>query len=100
MANLVTVFVSDMVTSTPPSLLKRITREAKLKKYGNMYWQVLAGRLTYPVQVAVRYRIPLIFWGVHPWSDQTGMYQHINEVEMTERCRKEHGLYLEFLQKI
>ena len=58
-----------------------------------MYWQVLAGRLTFPVQVAVKYRIPLIFWGVHPWSDQTGMFQHVNEVEMTERCRKEHGLF-------
>ena len=53
-----------------------------------MYQQVLAGRLTYPVQVAVRYRIPLIFWGVHPWSEQTGMFQHINEVEMTEGVEK------------
>ena len=93
LANLATVFDCDMVTSTlAPSLLKRITR-ASLKKYGNLYWQVLAGRLTFPVQVAVKYKIPLIFWGVHPWSDQTGMYQHINEVEMTERCRKEHGLF-------
>ena len=93
LANLATVFDCDMVTSTlAPSLLKRITR-ASLKKYGNMYWQVLSGRLTFPVQVAVKYKIPLIFWGVHPWSDQTGMYQHINEVEMTERCRKEHGLF-------
>jgi len=93
LANLATVFDCDMVTSTvAPSLLKRITR-ASIKKYGNLYWQVIAGRLTFPVQVAVKYKIPLIFWGVHPWSDQTGMYQHINEVEMTERCRKEHGLY-------
>jgi hypothetical protein len=93
LANLATVFDCDMVTSTiAPSLLKQITR-ASIKKYGNMYWQVLAGRFTFPVQVAVKYRIPLIFWGVHPWSDQTGMYQHINEVEMTERCRKEHGLF-------
>ncbi|PPR16758.1 MAG: hypothetical protein CFH33_00505 [Alphaproteobacteria bacterium MarineAlpha9_Bin3] len=93
LANLATVFDCDMVTSTlAPSLLKRITR-ATMKKYGNMYWQVLAGRYTFPVQVAVKYRIPLIFWGVHPWSDQTGMFQHINEVEMTERCRKEHGLF-------
>ena len=93
LANLATVFDCDIVTSTiAPSLLKRITR-ASLKKYGNMYWQVLSGRLTFPVQVAVKYKIPLIFWGVHPWSDQTGMYQHVNEVEMTERCRKEHGLF-------
>jgi N-acetyl sugar amidotransferase len=93
LANLATVFDCDMVTSTlAPSLLKRITR-ASLKKYGNLYWQVLAGRLTFPVQVAVKYKIPLIFWGVQPWSEQNGMFQHINEVEMTERCRKEHGLF-------
>ena len=57
-----------------------------------MYWQALAGYLTFPVQVAVRFRIPLIIWGVQPWSEQTGMFSHMDESEMTERCRKEHGL--------
>jgi N-acetyl sugar amidotransferase len=92
LANLSTVFDCDIVTSTPaPAVLKRITRET-LRQYGSMYWQVLAGYLTYPVQVAVKYRIPLIVWGVHPWSDQTGMFSHLDEMEMTERCRVEHGL--------
>lgn len=92
LANLATVFDCDVVTSTlSPSLLKRITRHT-LRSHGSMYWQVLAGNLTFPVQVAVKFRIPLIVWGVHPWSDQTGMYSHLDEVEMTERCRKEHGL--------
>ncbi len=92
LANLATVFDCDVVTSTlSPQHLKRITRHT-LKKFGSMYWQVLAGYLTFPVQVAVRFRIPLIIWGVHPWSEQTGMFSHLDEVEMTERCRKEHGL--------
>lgn len=92
LANLATVFDCDVVTSTlSPHLLKRITRHT-LKKYGSMYWQVLAGYLTFPVQVAVRFRIPLIIWGVQPWSEQTGMFSHLDEVEMTERCRKEHAL--------
>lgn len=92
LANLATVFDCDIVTSTlSPDLLKRITRHT-LKKYGSMYWQVLAGYLTFPVQVAVRFRIPLIIWGIQPWSEQTGMFSHLDEVEMTERCRKEHGL--------
>ena len=92
LANLCTVFDCDMVKSTlSPELLKRITRHT-LKKFGSMYWQVLAGSLTFPVQVAVKFRIPLIIWGVQPWSEQTGMYSHIDEVEMTERCRKEHPL--------
>lgn len=92
LANLATVFDCDVVTSTlSPSLLKRLTRRT-LRQFGSMYWHVLAGNLTFPVQVAVKFRIPLIVWGVHPWSDQTGMYSHLDEVEMTERCRKEHGL--------
>lgn len=92
LANLATVFDCDVITSTlDPALLKHITRYT-LKKYGSMYWQVLAGYLTFPVQVAVRFRIPLIIWGVHPWSEQVGMFSHFDEVEMSERCRKEHGL--------
>lgn len=92
LANLATVFDCDIVTSTlAPQLLKKITRYT-LRHYCSMYWQVLAGYLSFPVQVAVRYRIPLVIWGVQPWSEQTGMFSHLDEVEMTERCRKEHGL--------
>lgn len=92
LANLATVFDCDVVTSTlSPALLKRITRHT-LQRHGSMYWQVLAGNLTFPVQIAVKFRIPLIVWGVQPWSEQTGMFSHLDEVEMTERCRKEHGL--------
>ena len=92
LANLATVFDCDVVSSTlSPTLLKQITRKT-LRDFGSIYWQVLAGNLTFPVQVAVKFRIPLIVWGVHPWSDQTGMFSHLDEVEMTERCRKEHGL--------
>lgn len=92
MANLATVFDCDVITSTlSTERLQRVTRQS-IKQYGSMYWQALAGYLTFPVQVAVKYRIPKIIWGVHPWSDQTGMYSHLDEVEMTERCRVEHGL--------
>ena len=92
LANLATVFDCDVLTSTlNPDLIKRITRYT-LKKFGSIYWHVLAGYLTFPVQVAVKYKIPLIFWGVHPWSEQTGMFSHLDEAEMTARCRKEHGL--------
>lgn len=92
LANLSTVFDCDLLTSTlSPELLKKITRHT-IKKYGSIYWQVLAGYTTFPVQMAVRFRIPLVIWGVNPWSEQTGMFSHLDEVEMTERCRKEHGL--------
>lgn len=92
LANLQTVFDCDLITSTiSPHLLKKITRYT-FKTYGNIYWQVLAGNSTFPVQIAVKYKIPLIIWGVHGWSEQNGMFSHLDEVEMTERCRKEHCL--------
>lgn len=92
LANLATVFDCELVMSTlSPSTLKRLTRHT-LQRFGSMYWHVLAGTLTFPVQMAVKFRIPLIIWGVHGWSEQTGMFSHLDEVEMTERCRKEHGL--------
>ena len=92
LANLATVFDCDLIMSTlSPDLLKRITRQS-IRVYGSMYWQALAGYLTFPVQVAVKYRTPMIVWGVQPWSEQTGMFSHLDEVEMTERCRVEHGL--------
>lgn len=92
LANLATVFDCDIIQSTlSPALIKKITRTT-IKEFGSMYWHVLAGNLTFPVQVAVKFKIPLIIWGVHPWSDQNGMFSHLDEVEMTERCRKEHPL--------
>ena len=92
LANLATTFDCDFIQSTvSPAHLQRITRHT-LRRFGSMYWQVLAGTLTFPVQTAVKFRTPLIIWGVHPWSDQTGMFSHLDAVEMTERARVEHGL--------
>jgi N-acetyl sugar amidotransferase len=92
LANLLTVFDCDHVTYTlDPALIKRLTLHS-LKKHGSMYWHVLAGSLTFPVQVAVRFKIPLIVWGVNGWADQVGMYSHLDEVEMTKKVRKEHSL--------
>ena len=92
LANLSTVFDCDIVTSTlSPNHVKKITKQT-LQQYVSMYWQVLAGYTTFPVQTAIRFRIPLIIWGVHPWSEQTGMFSHLDEVEMSHRCRKEHAL--------
>lgn len=93
LGNLVSALDCDLVQYTlSPEQLQKITRQT-LRKYGNMYWHVLAGYLTFPVQVAVKFKIPLIVWGVHPFSDQVGMFSHLDEVEMTEKTRKEHGLF-------
>lgn len=82
----------DIMTLTvDPETVKKITR-ASMRRMGSIYWHCLAGQTVYPVQVAVKFKIPLIIWGAHQGIDQVGMFSHLDEVEMTRKYRKEHDL--------
>ncbi len=86
------LFDCDIMTLTvSPDTVKKITR-ASMRKLGSIYWHCLAGQTVYPVQVAVKFKIPLIIWGAHQGIDQVGMFSHLDEVEMTRKYRKEHDL--------
>lgn len=74
-----------------PEKVKNITR-ATMRRLGSIYWHVIAGQTVFPVQIAVRLKIPLIIWGCHQGLDQVGMFSHYDEVEMTRKYRKEHDL--------
>ena len=63
-----------------------------LEKIGSIHWPYLAGSTVFPIQMAVKKKIPLIIWGAHQGVDQVGMFSHLDEVEMTRRYRKEHDL--------
>lgn len=92
LAYLRSVFDCDfMQMVVSPATVKRITRET-IRRFGSMYWHVLAGQTVWPVQVAARLKIPLIVWGVHQGCDQVGMFSHTDEVEMTRKYRCEHDL--------
>ena len=92
LAYLRTLFGCDIMTQTvSPERVKRITRDT-LRLRGSMYWHCLAGATAFPVQVAVRFKIPLVIWGAHQGLDQVGMFSHLDEVEMTRKYRKEHDL--------
>ena len=92
LANLRIRFNCDIMTLTVnPETVKKITRST-LRRFGSMYWHCLAGHTVYPVQIAVKFKIPLIIWGAHQGVDQVGMFSHLDEVEMTRKYRKEHDL--------
>lgn len=92
LANLRIRFNCDIVVqNVNPVSVKKITR-ATLRQFGSIYWPCLAGQTVFPVQTAVRYRIPLIVWGAHQGLEQVGMFSHEHEVEMTRRYRKDHDL--------
>ncbi|TYT76298.1 N-acetyl sugar amidotransferase [Desulfobotulus mexicanus] len=92
LAYLRTLFGCDIIShTTNPETVKKITRET-LRLKASMYWHCLAGHTAFPVQTAVRFKIPLIVWGAHQGCDQVGMFSHLDEVEMTRKYRKEHDL--------
>lgn len=92
LSNLRIKFDCDIITLTvDPEKVKKITR-ATLRKMGSIYWHCIAGQTVFPVQIAVKLKIPLIIWGAHQGIDQVGMFSHLDEVEMTRKYRKEHDL--------
>lgn len=92
LANLRIRFNCDiLVQNVNPVSVKNITRTT-LRQFGSMYWPILAGQTVFPVQTAVRYKIPLIIWGAHQGLEQVGMFSHEHEVQMTRRYRKDHDL--------
>lgn len=92
LARLRTLTDGDFVQQViQPQLVRRIMRRT-LRKMGSFHWHALAGQTVYPVQIAVRMKIPLIVWGAHQGCDQVGMFSHLDEVEMTRKYRCEHDL--------
>lgn len=58
---------------------------------GDMNWHNHCGIFTAPIQVAVRYKVPLMLWGEHGFMDLGGMYSYSDFVEFTAKFRLEHG---------
>jgi len=63
-----------------------------LKKVGDITWHYHAGITTFPIQMAVKYQIPFIFWGEEGFSELTGMFQLDDFVEFKKWARKEHDM--------
>ena len=92
LANLKIQFDCDLLmNNTNPQVIKKITRST-FRRFGSIYWHVIAGQTVFPVQTSIRFKIPLIIWGAHQGIEQVGMFSYHNEVEMNRRYRKEHDL--------
>lgn len=92
LANLRIKFNCDiLIQNVNPHSVKRIVKTT-LRSFGSIYWHCIAGQTVFPVQIAVRKKIPLIIWGAHQGMEQVGMFSHEHEVEMTRRYRKDHDL--------
>jgi N-acetyl sugar amidotransferase len=70
--------------------LKKLNRLC-FRMMGDMNWHAHCGIFTYPVQIAVQHRIPLIIWGEHGFTDLAGMFSLNDRIEMTAKFRLEHA---------
>jgi N-acetyl sugar amidotransferase len=80
-----------LIQNVNPVSVKKIINTT-LRKFGSIYWPILAGHTVFPVQIAVKHSIPLIIWGAHQGLEQVGMFSHKHNVEMSRRYRKDHDL--------
>ncbi len=62
------------------------------KLQGDNNWHSHCGIYTTPIQVAVKYKVPLILWGEHGFMELGGMYSYNDYVEFTAKHRLEHAL--------
>ena len=86
------VFDCDHIILRPSvSTLVKMNRIG-FKLQGDMNWHGHCGIFTVPIQIAVRYRVPLMMWGEHGFLDLGGMYSHSDFVEFTAKFRLEHAL--------
>ena len=85
------VFDADHLVFGPSvEVLKKLNRLC-FRKMGDMNWHAHCGITTYPIQIAVKMKIPLIIWGEIFW-DIAGMYDPTDFVEFSARVRHEHAL--------
>ena len=72
--------------------LKKLNRLG-MTYHGDMNWHGHAGILTYPIIIAVKFKIPFIIWGEHGFIETGGMHSNNDFIEFSRRERKELGLH-------
>ena len=90
--NMFRKFSCDLIRfSSNPDSARKISRYM-LQKVGDVTWHYHAGIMTFPIQIAVKYRIPLMIWGEEGFSELTGMFNQDDMVEFTKKKRQEHDM--------
>lgn len=77
----------DVISFTPNwKLVKRLMLES-LKRKGDFCWHCHTGIFSYPMHIAVKFNVPLVFWG-EPSSEYTQYYDYLDEeIEQVDETR-------------
>lgn len=82
--------VDHIVFGPSVSALQKLNRSG-FEIMGDMNWHCHAGIKIFPMQVAVRFRIPLVIWGEITWS-VAGMFDMNDYVQYNKRTVFEHDM--------
>lgn len=85
------VFDCDHIIIRPSENILIKMNRIGFKLQGDMNWHNHCGIFTVPIQIAVRYNVPLMLWGEHGFMDIGGMYSYNDFVEFTAKFRLEHA---------
>lgn len=77
----------DAISFTPNwRVVKRLMLESLVRK-GDFCWHCHTGIFSYPMHMAIRFNVPLVFWG-EPSSEYTAYYDYKeNEIEEVDETR-------------
>lgn len=77
----------DVLNFTPNwTVVKRLMLEA-LRRKGDFCWHCHTGIFSYPMQIAVKFNVPLVMWG-EPSSEYTQYYDYADdEIEQVDETR-------------
>lgn len=77
----------DVISFTPNwKVVKRLMREALIRK-GDFCWHCHTGIFSYPMHLAIKFKVPLVLWG-EPSSEYTAYYDYRDdEVESVDETR-------------
>jgi N-acetyl sugar amidotransferase len=84
-------FDADHIVWGPSVEVLKKLNKLTFQMMGDMNWQNHCGIVSAPIQIAVKFNIPLIIWGEINW-DISGMYDPDDFVEFSARVRHEHDL--------
>ncbi len=89
--NMRKVFGVDHIFFTPSIKALIKLNVAGFKLHGDMNWHAHCGIATYPVQIAVKHKIPLMIWGEHGPTHLGGQHSLKDLIEKNARSRLEHS---------
>ncbi|MBI3336760.1 N-acetyl sugar amidotransferase [Candidatus Peregrinibacteria bacterium] len=74
----------DFLSFRPDWHLVKKTMRVSLERKGDILWYQHSGIFSYPMQIAVKFNVPLVVWG-EPQAEYTGYYGYDEQEEVDER---------------